>query len=180
MDHGKLTDTNGKQVDFRNTILIMTTNAGAFDLAKPPLGFNKTIREGDDTEALERMFTPEFRNRLDAIIKFQNLSTEVVGMVVDKFINQLKIQLLEKLITVELKQDGKLWLVNKGYDAKNGARPMARVIDEFIKKPLADEMLFGSLTSGGKVLIDVKDGMLNLTFDSLKSKPKPKKEKVKV
>src|SRR5438309_1802601 len=145
MDHGKLTDHNGKQVDFRNVILIMTTNAGAADLARQAYGFTRIKREGDDMEAINRLFAPEFRNRLDAIVPFAHLPTEVVTRVVDKFIMQLDAQLSERNVTIELTDDARRWLVEHGYDEAMGARPMARIIQQTIKTPLADEVLFGRL-----------------------------------
>ncbi len=161
MDHGKLTDHNGKQVDFRNVILIMTTNAGAADLAKPAIGFGRTIREGDDKEAIERMFTPEFRNRLDAVIGFSSLPPEVVRKVVDKFVMQLEEQLADRGVTIELDDDAKDWLADKGYDPQMGARPLAREIQEHLRKPLSEELLFGELTKGGSVLVSLKDNGLS-------------------
>ena len=163
MDHGKLTDHNGKHVDFRNVILIMTTNAGAMDLAKPAIGFGREAREGDDEEAINRMFSPEFRNRLDAVISFANLSPEVVHRVVDKFIVQLEGQLADRNVTIELFDEARDWLAKKGYDRLYGARPLARVIQEHVKKPLADKLLFGELVDGGHVKVTVHDG--NLAFD---------------
>jgi len=164
MDHGKLTDHNGKSVDFRNVILIMTTNAGASDLAKPAMGFERSEREGDDMEAIERMFTPEFRNRLDAIIPFSSLSPEVVSLVVDKFIIQLEAQLADRAVTIELSDDAREWLAEKGYDKLYGARPLSRVIQEKVKKPLAEELLFGKLANGGLVRVIVKDKKLDFEF----------------
>ncbi|MCW5699377.1 MAG: AAA family ATPase, partial [Rhodospirillales bacterium] len=160
MDHGKLTDHNGKTVDFRNVILIMTTNAGATELAKPAIGFEREARMGDDTEAIERMFSPEFRNRLDAIVPFAGLSPEVVGLVVDKFVMQLEAQLADRQVTIELTSEARKWLVNKGYDQRYGARPLARVIQEYIKRPLAEELLFGRLAKGGLVQVKVEDGKI--------------------
>ena len=157
MDYGKLTDHNGKTVDFRNVILIMTTNAGAMDLAKPAIGFERTVREGDDEEAINRMFSPEFRNRLDAVIPFSNLTPEVVSRVVDKFAMQLEAQLADRNVTIELTAAARDWLAKKGYDPLYGARPLARVIQDHIKKPLAEEMLFGKLAKGGAVEVDIKD-----------------------
>ncbi len=157
MDHGKLTDHNGKSVDFRNVILIMTTNAGAADLAKPAIGFERETREGDDQEAIEKMFTPEFRNRLDSIIGFNSLPPEVVSRVVDKFIIELETQLADRDVTIDLTDEAREWLANKGYDKNFGARPLARVIQEHIKKPLAEELLFGALASGGIVQVAIKD-----------------------
>jgi ATP-dependent Clp protease ATP-binding subunit ClpA len=168
MDHGKLTDHNGKSVDFRNAILIMTTNAGASDMARPPMGFNRTKREGEDTEAVTKLFTPEFRNRLDAIVSFANLPIEVVQRVVDKFVLQLEAQLADRGVTIELSEDARLWLAEKGYDPQMGARPLARLIQETIKKPLAEEVLFGKLKDGGAVkvvLLDEENGSKKLGFE---------------
>lgn len=163
MDHGKLTDHNGKTVDFRNVILIMTSNAGAAEMAKPAIGFERDQREGEDEEALSRLFTPEFRNRLDAIIPFSSLPKEVVESIVDKFVIQLEAQLADRDVTIELSQQARIWLAGKGYDPSNGARPLGRVIQEHIKKPLADELLFGQLVNGGTVRVEV-DSENKLTF----------------
>ena len=163
MDHGKLTDNNGKIVDFRNVILIMTTNAGAQELSKSAIGFNRTHNEGADIEAIEKMFTPEFRNRLDAIIPFAPLGKDVIRLVVDKFIMQLDAQLADRNVEIELSEAAMDWLAERGYDAKYGARPLARVVQEYIKKPLADEMLFGGLVGGGLVFVDVADDALTVT-----------------
>ena len=163
MDHGKLTDNNGKIVDFRNVILIMTTNAGAQELSKSAIGFNRTHNEGADIEAIEKMFTPEFRNRLDAIIPFAPLGKDVIRLVVDKFIMQLDAQLADRNVEIELSEAAMDWLAERGYDAKYGARPLARVVQEHIKKPLADEMLFGGLVGGGLVFVDVADDDLTVT-----------------
>ena len=181
MDHGKLTDHNGKQIDFRNVILIMTTNAGAADLAKPAIGFGSSKREGDDMEAINRMFSPEFRNRLDAIIPFGSLPTPVVHQVVQKFVMQLEAQLAERGVTFDLSQDAVAWLAEKGYDERMGARPLARVIQEHIKKQLADEVLFGKLKKGGTVKVTVakdKDGESGLKLEAVPDKEpaKPQKE----
>ncbi len=171
MDHGKLTDHNGKKVDFQNVILIMTTNAGAQDLAKAAIGFNRSKREGDDAEAISRMFSPEFRNRLDAIIAFANLTPEVISKVVEKFVFQLEAQLSDRNIIIELTPEANAWLAERGYDEKFGARPLGRVIQEHIKKPLAEEILFGKLKDGGivKVLVEEKDGDTALGFEYIKS-----------
>ncbi|HBX36022.1 MAG TPA: ATP-dependent Clp protease ATP-binding subunit ClpA [Pseudohongiella sp.] len=157
MDHGKLTDNNGKTVDFRNIVLVMTTNAGASDMAKPPIGFKREMRTGEDAEAIKRTFSPEFRNRLDAVIPFENLKPEVVKMVVDKFILQLEVQLADRNVSIELTEAARTWLGERGYDAAFGARPLGRVIQEHVKKPLAEELLFGKLEKGGAVLVDIED-----------------------
>ncbi|HEY1941853.1 MAG TPA: ATP-dependent Clp protease ATP-binding subunit ClpA [Roseiarcus sp.] len=167
MDHGKLTDHSGKQIDFRNVILIMTTNAGAQDLAKEAFGFHRSKREGDDTEAINRLFSPEFRNRLDAIVPFARLPESVISQVVDKFVMQLEAQLADRNVTIELADEARTWLVKNGYDEAMGARPMARVIQAQIKTPLADEVLFGRLKNGGVVRIVVTaddDGVKKLSF----------------
>jgi ATP-dependent Clp protease ATP-binding subunit ClpA len=182
MDHGKLTDHHGKQVDFRNVILIMTTNAGAADMAKPAFGFGKTKREGEDLEAINRMFSPEFRNRLDAIVPFGHLPQEVIRQVVDKFIAQLEMQLGDRNVTIELTDEARSWLVENGYDEMMGARPMARVIQQHIKTPLADEVLFGRLKGGGtvRVVVGEVEGKRKLTFmfPEGPALPKPDKEVV--
>jgi ATP-dependent Clp protease ATP-binding subunit ClpA len=162
MDHGKLTDHNGRQVDFRNVILIMTSNAGASELAKSAIGFGRDRREGEDTAAIERTFTPEFRNRLDAVISFAPLGKEVILQVVEKFVLQLEAQLLDRGVTIELTRPAAEWLGEKGYDDKMGARPLGRVIQEHIKKPLAEELLFGKLMKGGLVRVAVKDDKIDL------------------
>ncbi len=165
MDHGKLTDHNGRQVDFRNVILIMTSNAGAADMAKAAIGFGRDRREGEDTAAIERMFTPEFRNRLDAVISFAPLSRDVILQVVDKFVLQLEAQLLDRNVHIELTPEAANWLAEKGYDDKMGARPLGRVIQEHIKKPLAEELLFGKLTKGGVVKVTLKDDQIALEVE---------------
>jgi ATP-dependent Clp protease ATP-binding subunit ClpA len=166
MDHGKLTDHNGKQISFRNVILIMTTNAGASDLAKEAFGFHRTKREGDDVEAINKLFAPEFRNRLDAVVPFGRLPMEVIGQVVDKFIMQLEAQLADRNVSVELTHEARNWLIENGYDETMGARPMARVIQDTIKTPLADELLFGRLRNGGtvRVVLTAEDGKKKLGF----------------
>jgi len=187
MDHGKLTDHNGKQIDFRNVILIMTTNAGAADLAKQAFGFTRTKREGDDHEAINRLFAPEFRNRLDAVISFGHLPKEIVAKVVDKFVLQLEAQLADRNVTIELSDEARAWLVEHGYDETMGARPMARLIQSTIKTPLADEVLFGKLKGGGAVRVVVikdeeaaKEGRTNeslgFEFPEGPVAPKPEKE----
>ncbi len=156
MDHGSLTDHNGKKIDFRNVILIMTTNAGASEGAKAAIGFGSSKRTGEEEEALNRLFTPEFRNRLDATIQFAPLPTEVIHQVVQKFVMQLEAQLSERNVTFDLAPEAVAWLATRGYDEKMGARPLARVIQEHIKKPLANEILFGKLKKGGVVKVGVK------------------------
>jgi ATP-dependent Clp protease ATP-binding subunit ClpA len=185
MDHGRLTDHNGKQVNFRNVILIMTTNAGAADLARQAFGFTRNKREGDDHEAINRQFAPEFRNRLDAIISFAHLNAEVIGMVVEKFVLQLEAQLADRDVTIELSEPAKAWLILHGYDEQMGARPMARVIQEHIKKPLADEVLFGKLKGGGHVrVVLVKDeaaaeaAQEKIGFEYVEGPVTPKPEKL--
>ena len=180
MDYGKLTDNNGKTVDFRNVILIMTTNAGAADLAKTPIGFGREIgTDGDtydDNEAITKTFAPEFRNRLDAIVPFQNLSPKTVEKVVEKFVAQLEGQLADKNIEIVLSKEARKYLAEKGYDPAMGARPLSRIIQEKVKRPLAEEILFGDLEGGGTVKVDLKDD--EMTFDIKKGKkPKPKSPK---
>jgi ATP-dependent Clp protease ATP-binding subunit ClpA len=179
MDHGKLTDHNGKSVDFRNAILIMTTNAGASELAKNAIGFERESRDGEDQEAIERMFTPEFRNRLDAVIPFSSLTPEVVGKVVDKFVMQLEAQLSDRNVTIELSDSAREMLAKKGYDKTMGARPLGRLIQNEIKKPLAEELLFGQLVAGGQVRVDVDAGKLSFSFEPPVKAEKPKKNRKK-
>jgi ATP-dependent Clp protease ATP-binding subunit ClpA len=162
MDHGTLTDHNGRKVDFRNVILIMTSNAGASDMQKAALGFGRDKRTGEDTAAIERTFTPEFRNRLDAVISFGALPKEVIMQVVEKFVLQLEAQLMDRNVHIELTKPAAEWLADKGYDDKMGARPLGRVIQEHIKKPLAEELLFGKLTKGGLVRVGLKNGEIDL------------------
>ena len=181
MDHGKLTDHNGKQVNFRNVILIMTTNAGAADLARQAFGFTRQKREGDDHEAINRQFAPEFRNRLDAIISFSHLNADVIKMVVEKFVLQLEAQLADRDVTIELSEAASNWLIVRGYDEQMGARPMARVIQEYVKKPLADEVLFGKLKGGGHVRVIVEkdeQGEEKLGFEFVEGPVTPKPEKL--
>jgi len=177
MDHGQLTDHNGKKIDFRNVILIMTTNAGAADMQKPPIGFGRTKREGEDEEAIKKLFTPEFRNRLDAVIPFAGLSEEIIARVVEKFVLQLEVQLADRNVTIELSQQANKWLAERGYDEQFGARPLGRVIQEHIKKPLAEELLFGKLKRGGVVHVDVKDDALSFAFEAAPPPPSRKKGK---
>ena len=162
MDHGKLTDHNGRTVDFRNVILIMTSNAGAMEMSKSAIGFGRERRTGEDTAAVERTFTPEFRNRLDAVINFAPLPKEVIMQVVEKFVLQLEAQLIDRHVHIELTPEAAAWLGEKGYDDKMGARPLGRVIQEHIKKPLAEELLFGKLMKGGVVRVGVKNDAIDL------------------
>jgi len=177
MDNGKLTDHHGKTVDFRNVILIMTTNAGASDMARETLGFGNLSREGEDEQAVQKMFTPEFRNRLDAIVPFSYLPTDVVARVVEKFILQLELQLSDRNVHISLDDESKAWLTTKGYDKLYGARPMGRLIQEKIKQPLAEELLFGKLVHGGEVSIKLKDGAL--AFEIVSAPPKKPRKKGK-
>ncbi len=165
MDHGNLTDHNGRTVNFRNVVLIMTSNAGATEQAKAAIGFGRDRREGEDTAAIERTFTPEFRNRLDAVISFAPLPKEVILQVVEKFVLQLEAQLIDRNVTIELTKPAAEWLADKGYDDKMGARPLGRVIQEEIKKPLAEELLFGKLAKGGIVKVGVKGGKIDLQVE---------------
>lgn len=164
MDNGQLTDHQGKTINCRNVILIMTTNAGAAELAKHAFGFNRSQREGEDTEAINRLFTPEFRNRLDAIIGFKPLSVATIDRVVEKFVLQLETQLSDRGVTLELTTAARTWLGKKGYDPAFGARPLGRVIQDHLKKPLAEELLFGKLAKGGAVLIGLDEAADKLTF----------------
>ncbi len=183
MDHGKLTDHNGKKIDFRNVVLIMTTNAGASDAAKESIGFGRGKREGEDEEAIKRLFTPEFRNRLDAVIGFAPLSRDTIDRVVEKFVLELEAQLIDRDVTFDLTQEATRWLGEKGYDDSFGARPLARVIQEHIKKPLADEILFGKLKGGGtvRVLLDRENDKLAFEFitDAKAAAPASGKKKPK-
>ncbi|MBL8555337.1 MAG: ATP-dependent Clp protease ATP-binding subunit ClpA [Phenylobacterium sp.] len=160
MDHGQLTDSNGKKIDFRNVVLIMTTNAGASDAQRNSIGFGRGKAEDEVDEALKRLFTPEFRNRLDAIVQFRALTPEIIRQVVQKFVMQLEAQLADRHVTIETSDEAADWLAKNGFDELYGARPLARVIQEHIKKPLADEILFGKLSKGGHVQVVLKDGKL--------------------
>ena len=177
MDYGKLTDNNGKTIDFRNVILIMTTNAGAAELARAPVGFEREVRIDEDLDAINKMFTPEFRNRLDAVVPFQALSHKTVSLVVDKFMAQLEAQLTAKNVTIQLTDKARDYLAAEGYDPAMGARPLSRVIQEQIKKPLAEELLFGKLVNGGIVKIDMKKDKLDFKYESEKSKKKKPSDK---
>ena len=162
MDHGTLTDANGRQVDFRNVILVMTTNAGAQEISRSTVGFTNQDHSSDGMEIIKRMFTPEFRNRLDAIIQFQGLDKSTIGSVVDKFIAQLESQLSEKKVDLIVSEDARIWIGDEGYDPQMGARPMSRVLQEHIKRPLSEEILFGDLAKGGTVRVTVQEGKLHL------------------
>jgi ATP-dependent Clp protease ATP-binding subunit ClpA len=160
MDHGSLTDANGKKVDFRNVVLIMTTNAGASDAQRNSIGFGRGKQDDEVDEALKRLFTPEFRNRLDAVVQFRALTPDIIRQVVVKFIMQLEAQLADRHVTIETTDEAADWLAKNGFDELYGARPLARVIQEHIKKPLADEILFGKLVKGGHVKVVLKDSKL--------------------
>ena len=162
MDHGTLTDANGRQVDFRNVILVMTTNAGAQEISRSTVGFTSQDHSSDGMEIIKRMFTPEFRNRLDAIIQFQGLDKSTIGSVVDKFIAQLESQLSDKKVDLIVDEDARVWIGDEGYDPQMGARPMSRVLQEHIKRPLSEEILFGDLAKGGTVRVTVQEGKLHL------------------
>ena len=164
MDHGTLTDTNGRQADFRHVILVMTSNAGAHEISRNSIGFSMQDNANDGLDVIKRQFSPEFRNRLDAIINFSSLDVDTIGLVVDKFIIELEEQLLNKGVTFKVEKAAREWLMEHGYDKSMGARPMARLIQENIKKPLADELLFGKLANGGHVTLNMKDGKLH--FDN--------------
>ena len=168
MDHGTLTDNNGRKADFRNVILVMTTNAGAQEMGRASIGFTQQDHSADGMEIIKKSFTPEFRNRLDAIIQFAPLEFDSIMRVVDKLVVELEAQLEEKNVTIALDHDARQWIAERGYDPKMGARPMARVIREHIRRPLAEELLFGNLTGGGHVTVRVgKDNELELVAQSL-------------
>ena len=177
MDHGKLTDHNGKAVDFRNVILIMTSNVGAAELARAPIGFGRKREQGDDEDAINRTFSPEFRNRLDAIISFAPLPREVVRRVVEKFVLQLEGQLAERGVTINLTPEAADWLAEHGYDERMGARPLGRVIQEHVKKPLADQVLFGELVNGGSVTVAVVGEGAEAKLELVAVPPRPAKPK---
>jgi ATP-dependent Clp protease ATP-binding subunit ClpA len=174
MDHGTLTDNNGRKADFRNVVLIMTTNAGAQDMSRASMGFNTQDHTSDGTEIIKKTFSPEFRNRLDAIIPFNPLDIDVIKTVVDKFLVELQAQLDEKKVQLEVSEQARDWIADKGYDKTMGARPMQRLIQEKIKKPLAEEILFGQFSSrGGVVYVDQEEDGLSLKFkESIKDKDK--------
>nr|MCH9717422.1 AAA family ATPase [Gammaproteobacteria bacterium] len=166
MDHGTLTDTNGRAVDFRHVILVMTSNVGAQEISRNSIGFSEQDNQTDGNEVLKRQFTPEFRNRLDAVINFSMLDTHTIGLIVDKFIIELEEQLGQKNVSLTVDKKARAWLVSNGYDKNMGARPMARLIQDEIKQPLAEELLFGKLAKGGHALLTLKDGKLHFdTYD---------------
>lgn len=171
MDHGTLTDNNGRKADFRNVILVLTTNAGAELMARASMGFTEQSHQTDGMEAIKKSFTPEFRNRLDAIVQFEPLQMEVIKTVVDKFLVELQAQLDEKQVQIEVDEDARVWLAEQGYDEKMGARPMARLISDKIKKPLAEQLLFGKLSeNGGIVSVELEEGEIKLSYESHQSK----------
>ncbi len=189
MDNGRLTDHHGKTVDFRNVVLIMTTNAGAADMARQGIGFGDVSKEDAGSEAVKKMFTPEFRNRLDAIVPFAYLGKSTVARVVDKFILELELQLAEQNVHIQFDSDARSWLADKGYDKLYGARPMGRLLQDRIKQPLAEELLFGKLADGGEVHVTIKDGKPSFELTPAppktqrrpgsKRKPAPKKPAAK-
>ncbi|WP_411286571.1 AAA family ATPase, partial [Phenylobacterium sp.] len=171
MDHGQLTDSNGKRVDFRNVVLIMTTNAGAADAQRNSIGFGRGKMDDEAEEAIKRVFTPEFRNRLDAVVAFKSLTPEIIRQVVQKFVMQLEAQLADRHVTIETSDEAADWLAKNGFDELYGARPLARVIQEHIKKPLADEILFGRLIKGGHVKVMLRDGKLGFDIEGETREP---------
>jgi ATP-dependent Clp protease ATP-binding subunit ClpA len=173
MDHGTLTDNNGRKADFRNIILIMTTNAGATEAARASIGFTRQDHSSDSLQVIERQFSPEFRNRLDAIIPFKPLAIDIVAQVVDKFMFELETQLAEKRVSIVLEPEARLWIAERGFDPQMGARPMSRVIQEKIKKPLAEEILFGKLSAGGVARIGVSDDELTFEVETVSELSEP-------
>jgi ATP-dependent Clp protease ATP-binding subunit ClpA len=171
MDHGALTDTNGREANFKNVVVVMTTNAGAALASRRSIGFVEQKHESDAMEVIRRIFTPEFRNRLDAIIQFGALDFEHILRVVDKFLIELESQLAEKQVVLDVDADARHWLAEHGFDAQMGARPMARVIQEKVKRALADELLFGKLADGGKVRLSVRDGELQVDCEASEKFP---------
>jgi ATP-dependent Clp protease ATP-binding subunit ClpA len=164
MDHGTLTDNNGAQADFRHVIIVLTTNAGAHEMSRRSIGFNHEHHVSESNEAINRMFPPEFRNRLDRIIQFEHLSMDIVASVVDKFLVELQAQLDEKGVVIDVSDNARIWLSEKGYDITMGARPMARLIQQELKLPLAEQILFGELSHGGHVHVDVKNDKVTLEY----------------
>jgi len=164
MDHGSLTDNNGRKADFRNVILVMTTNAGASETERKSIGFKVQDNSTDAMQEITRLFTPEFRNRLDSIVWFNSLEHSIIDQVVDKFIVEVQAQLDNKCVALEVSKEARSWLVKKGYDKTMGARPMTRVIQEHLKKPMANELLFGRLTKGGTVQVSLKGDELKFVY----------------
>jgi len=171
MDHGVLTDTNGREANFRNVILVMTTNAGARQAARRSIGFVEQEHATDAMEVIRRTFTPEFRNRLDAVVQFKSLDFEHILRVVDKFLIELETQLLEKRVSLNVTPEARRWLAEHGFDTQMGARPMARLIQDKVKRAIADELLFGKLADGGKVNLDVNEGELSVDTESPEKLP---------
>jgi ATP-dependent Clp protease ATP-binding subunit ClpA len=167
MDHGTLTDNNGRKADFRHVIIVMTTNAGAADMARASIGFTQQDNASDGMEAIKRVFSPEFRNRLDAVIQFGGLDARTIERVVDKLLLEMEAQLESKRVTLTLDDAARRWVAEKGYDPKMGARPMARVIQEHIKRPLAEELLFGKLVGGGQVRVGLSTDGSALKLDCI-------------
>jgi len=176
MDHGTLTDNNGRKADFRNVILVMTTNAGASQASRESVGFTQQDHSVDDLKEIERLFTPEFRNRLDSIVRFSPLGKDVISKIVDKELLQIEGQLLNKNVTLRINKQAREWLADNGYDEKMGARPLGRLMQEEIKRGLADELLFGELMNGGEVDISVKDGKLDFLTKAHREKLVDKEE----
>jgi ATP-dependent Clp protease ATP-binding subunit ClpA len=172
MDHGVLTDNNGRKTDFRHVIIVLTTNAGAQDMARPSIGFTQSDNAPDGMEAIRRLFTPEFRNRLDAIIQFAPLSKATIERVVEKLLVEVETQLEQKGVQLSVNDEARSWLADHGYDPKMGARPMARLIQEQIKRPLAEELLFGKLIEGGQVTVSVAEDGKSLALGVTPS-PRP-------
>ena len=172
MDYGKLTDHNGKSVDFRNVILIMTTNAGAIDISKKGIGFNSSRSNTDSDEAINKLFSPEFRNRIDSTIHFNHLTKDIVLSIVDKFIIEIEAQLDEKRVTLSIDSQTKEYLADEGYDEVYGARELARVIQEQIKKPMAEELIFGSISKGGHVDVTFNEGKINFKYSNKQDQKK--------
>ena len=172
MDHGTLTDNNGRKADFRNVVLVMTTNAGAQDMSRASIGFTEQDHKSDGMEAIKKLFTPEFRNRLDSVVQFNPLPMEVIAIVVDKFLTELQAQLDEKKVLLEVDAEARLWLAEEGYDEKMGARPMQRLIQEKIKRSIAEDLLFGELSEqGGTVKVSVRNGELSIDVLSTRAQP---------
>ena len=176
MDHGTLTDNHGRKADFRNTVVIMTSNAGAQDMSRASMGFQTQDHSSDVTEAIKKTFSPEFRNRLDGIIQFNPLPEEVIRTVVDKFLVELQVQLDHQKVQMEVSEEVRSWLIENGYDKNMGARPMERLIQNSIKKMLAEEILFGKLSKvGGTAYVELKDGEISIEFkENIKNKEKVK------